>query len=415
MHKKSNAGWGKAGAGRLVMGLALLLCAAGPALALVPPADDKTAGAINNQAAMALYQRLARTPGNLLFSPYSINSALAMAYAGARGRTAEQMRRALWFSGDNAWFHAAFAGLGRAMTAAAQAEGQRLTIANRLWLQQGLGLLPGFLRRVEANYGAGLGQVDFKQPSRAAGEINQWVKNNTGGMIPRLVTAGDVNLATLVITNAVYFQGKWIKPFKEKLTKPGDFWLDAINRKQVPMMRQTGRFRYGEAGAVQLLAMEYRGRGLELLIILPKARTSLPNIEEGLTLDTIDRALSSMRHEKVEVLMPRLNLSSHYLLAKHLAELGMPDAFNAGTADFSGMSGRRDFFIGQVIHKARMELEEEGTKAAAATALVMRDGAAPGPREEPKEFKADHPFLFMIRHRPTGTILFLGRVVDPAG
>lgn len=397
-----------------VLALALLGLPGQPARAAAPTGDLLSVAQANNALALKLHRHWARRPGNIFFSPYSIESALAMAYAGARGATAQQMAEVLGFSLDQARLHPAMASLTRQLTEAVQGPDQKLSIANALWLQTGQRLGADFKALTAQNYGAALAEIDFQQPAAAARTINQWVAKKTQNMIPTLVTPGDLQGARLVITNAIYFQGKWRKPFKKKLTHPRPFWVTPKQSKQVPMMHNGGHFTYGEDAASQTLVLPYRAPGLELVVLLPRQRDGLAALEAGLTPADLRARLASLGRQEVVVSLPRLKMSTGYLLAEDLRALGMGDAFSAQRADFSGMTGRRDFYIGQVIHKARLELEEEGTKAAAATAVVMRATAAPVAKP-PKYFTADRPFVFFIRHRPSGAILFMGRVADPEG
>ncbi len=400
---------------RSLIAVLLLVALAMPAAvagAQAPDPDVLAVAEADAALALKLHRQLGRRPGNLLFSPYSIASALAMAYAGAHGTTAEQMARVLGFTLDQARLHPAVAGLSRQMAAAASGPGQQLSIANALWLQKGSRLEPGFIALVNQNYGASLARVDFTRPAAAAAAINKWVDKHTDGMIPELVNSGDVEGAQLVLTNAIYFQGKWVKPFDKKNTRPQTFWLEPKKGKPVPTMHCTGRFDYGQDAVCQVLALPYRGRALEMVIILPRRRDGLAALEAGLNSAWLKAKLAAMTRQKVMVSLPRLKLKTAYRLSHALQALGMVDAFSSRRADFSGITGGRDFYIGQVVHKARLELEETGTRAAAATAVVMRSVAMAKP-EPPKIFNADHPFVFLIRHRPSGAILFMGRVVEP--
>lgn len=388
------------------------------------PKEDVAAFVKGNTAfALDLYARLKDHPqvrsegGNLFFSPYSISTALAMTADGARGQTATQMASVLRFpdSGNPA---AAFGRLQKDLQANAEKSGCELNIANALWGQKGHSFLEDFLRTIEAGYGAGLNEVDFGRPEEARKTINTWVERQTKDRIKDLIAPGVLNhLTRLVLTNAIYFKGDWAVQFKEENTAQADFFLAAGSddaepkRVQVPMMHQKGDFAYGETDEIQVLSLPYEGKTLSMLILLPKAGSSLTSLESGLDAELLEAALDRLRSQEVEVYLPRFTMTSGPLELKGpLGALGMVDAFNPTAADFSGMDGSRDLSISNVVHKAFVEVNEEGTEAAAATGVVMRLVSV---RQTPV-FRADRPFLFLIRENQTGSVLFMGRMMNPA-
>ena len=364
----------------------------------------------NNAFALALYAKLrAEDQGNLFLSPYSISTALAMTYAGAKGKTAAEMAEVLHFTVPQEQLHPAFAALAAKLHGDIKKEGYQLRIANRLWGQAGYHFLPTFLQVTRDHYGAELAQVDFAQDTEAARHtINAWVEEKTEEKIKDLLAQGVLDSGTtLVLTNAIYFKGDWQRKFEAKATKDAPFLLTPQEKVTVPMMRQRGKFAYGVVGKVQVLELPYVGKDLSMFVLLPKEVDGLADLEKSLSVETLNTWTSGLREQTVEVLLPKFKMTSGFRLEKTLGSMGMPLAFS-GEADFSGMTGQRGLFISAVIHKAFIDVNEEGTEAAAATAVVMRAPAPPNPI-----FRADHPFLFLIRDNRTGSILFLGRVINP--
>ncbi|MFN4257683.1 MAG: serpin family protein [Gemmataceae bacterium] len=367
----------------------------------------------NNDFAWDLYAKLAaEKPGNLFFSPNSISTALAMTYAGARGDTETQMAKALHFEVPQQQLHPAFASLLKDLHADAQ-RGYQLRIANRLWGQQGYQFLPQFLQITQKDYGAELAQLDFvKQPEPSRQTINRWVAEQTQDKIKDLIPSGAINdLTRLVLTNAIYFKGDWANQFKKEATKEAPFTVSANEKVNVPLMYQQERFAYGKMDGVQLLELPYAGKELSMLVLLPEKVDGLPALEKSLTAANLAKWQKGMQPQKVEVYLPRFTMTSEFMLKDALSALGMPLAFTPGKADFSGMNGERDLFISAAIHKAFVDVNEQGTEAAAATAIVVGVTSV----QIVPTFRADHPFVFLIRDNTTNSILFLGRVVNPKG
>jgi serpin B len=372
--------------------------------------DLATLTADNRHFAWDLYQAVRATPGNLAFSPASISLALAMAYGGAGGATATQMATTLHFSLPTDRLHPTFDALDLALEAptSADAGSFRLSLANALWGQNGLTLLPGFLDLLAENYGAGLHVVDFVHaPEAARMTINQWVSEETNAKIPALLGPGTIdNLTVLVLTNAVYFHADWLVPFAA-MSADGTFQTPT-GAVQAPMMTGADTPAPGWSGTgYRAAAIPYVGGRTSMVLIVPDAGT-FDAFESGLTFDALETILATTPATNVSLSMPRFRLQSNLTLARTLKAMGMNDAFTAD-ADFSGIDGARDLFIKDVIHQAMVAVDEKGTEAAAATAVVFgRNAVALG-----ESLVVDRPFIFAIRDDATGTILFLGRVVDP--
>jgi len=388
--------------------------------------NERIPAEANNEFALELYAKLRDGEGNLFFSPYSISTALAMAYAGARGRTESQMAEVLHFlpigkpgaevpstlAPGRQQFAAAFGKIIKELNKRGEKGRYELSVANALWGQKGYGFLEEFLELIESNYGGQLNEVDFIRATETArSTINAWVEKKTNNKIKNLIRKGVLDSMTrLVLTNAIYFKGNWARQFKEDETKDAPFTLVDGGKVDVPMMNQTAEFGYMEAENFQGLELPYVGDELSMIILLPKQFDGLSEFEKTLTLENLSQRLARLRKRKVVVSIPKFKMTSQFGLAPVLKSMGMQDAFSPG-ADFSGISGQRDLFISAVIHKAYVDVNEEGTEAAAATAVTMRLTSV-GPAQIPV-FCADHPFLFLIRDNHSGSILFIGRVTNP--
>lgn len=399
----------------IVLAVAALAASAAAAAAPDPHAAEKAEIARSvNAFAWDLYARLRDEKGNLFFSPYSISSALAMTYAGARGPTADQMAATLrlpadWRAGPER-IHAAFGLLSADLNA--QGKTYELTVANRLWGQKGYGFLAGFLGLLGEHYGAGLEELDFARDTEGSRKtINTWVEKETKDRIKDLIPRGGVQTLTrLVLTNAIYFKGTWQTPFTKDRTRDADFFAPS-GKVTVPMMGQTKHFRYAQGDGCQTVELPYKGGELAMVVLLPKERGGLAALEKSLSADSLAQRLAALKHENVALALPRFTMTWGALLADRLKAMGMPLAFDMAKADFTAMNGGKEpLGISEVIHKAFVDVNEEGTEAAAATAVLMRVTGMP---REPVVFRADHPFLFLIRDLHSGAILFMGRVVDP--
>ena len=384
------------------------------------PAPDMAQAVAGNSAfAFDLYQnlRLAES-GNLFFSPYSISSALAMTFAGARGDTATQMAHALHYTLPQATLHPAFNALDLALNAAAGGADQpgfTLRAVNSLWAQQDFKFLPAFLDVLGQNYGAGLRLVDYKDGGRreqARLAINDWVKTATASKIPELIGQGVLDENTrLVLANAIYFKGDWLTPFEPESPAAPFTRLDGSTVTSHLMFRHA-QTAYATGSDYQAVELPYQGGRASLVLLLPPA-DQFAAFEPSLSADKLNGILATLQPADVKLYLPRFKFDTRLLLADALKALGMPKAFESAQADFSGATGQRDLFISSVIHKAYVAVDEKGTEAAAATAVIGAGAGAPVDKPQPVVVKADHSFIFVIRDQATGSILFVGRVVDP--
>ena len=380
----------------------------------------------NNKFALELFTKLQSTKGNLFFSPYSISTALAMAHAGARNKTESQIAGVLHFPvsvnrrtdtsskflPDKQQFALAFGNIIKDLNNRGRKGGYTLTVANALWGQKDYGFLQEFPELIKTSYDGQLNEVDFIRAAETARKtINAWVEKKTNDKIKNLISEGVLDSMTrLVLTNAIYFKGNWARQFKENRTKDAPFTLADGQKIDVATMNQKAEFGYMETDTFQVLELPYVDEELSMVILLPKKFDALGEFEKTLTPENLTQWLTKIHKREVVVFMPKFKMTSQFSLASVLKSMGMKDAFSSD-ADFSGINGKRDLFISAVIHKAYVEVNEEGTEAAAATGVVVRltsIGPAPIP-----VFRADHPFLFLIRDNLSGSILFIGRVANP--
>jgi serpin B len=394
----------------------ILLAAAGlfpvPASGLpkVTAATGVVAG--NNQFAWKLYQTIAAAPENqgqnIFFSPYSLTTALTMTYAGSRGKTAGQMARVLHYSLSQTALHQGLAALRKRLTPP-DSNLYQLDCANALWGQRNYHLESSFVKLIKQYYQGGLQTVDYvARPQTAINTINQWVKLQTNSKIKNLLNDDDIDdMTRLILTNAIYFKGNWECQFKPDRTQMQPFAIGTDTTVNAPLMRQKGQFRYGEVDGAQVLELPYSGNNLVMLALLPKG--NLGKMEQRLTAARIQDWQRQLVVKEVEVWLPRFKFETRYYLEQLLPKLGMIDAFSKTEADFSGITGKRDLYISRVIHQALIEVNEEGTEAAAASAVTLK---LKGVMSIPV-FRADHPFSFAIIDQATKTVLFLGRICNP--
>ncbi|MDP2941585.1 MAG: serpin family protein [Candidatus Omnitrophota bacterium] len=380
--------------------------------------DNNSVVNVNNQFAFDLYSKYKSKDGNIFYSPYSISSALAMTYEGARGKTGEEMQAVFLFPQDASMRRDSFLKIYQQINK--KDKKYKLSMANALWAQRDYKFLEDYFSLVEKYYGGKTTNLDFvKETEKSRLTINSWVEEQTNYKIKDLIPPGILNsLTRLVLTNAIYFKGFWLKQFDKKDTKEEDFSITPANKIKAKMMYLSDKeasFNYAETDKLQIVELPYEGNDLSMLILLPK-EDDLKAIEESLNFKKLSEWKSLLQSEVVNISLPKFKFETKYFMAQDLQDMGMPTAFTqgidfGGKADFSGMTGNKDLHIDQVIHQAFVEVNEEGTEAAAATAVVMETGfVSPNPI---KIFKADHPFIFIIQDRETGNILFIGRVSDP--
>jgi serpin B len=396
----------------------------GPSLphALTRPSGPESFAEDNNDFALAMYGQLRQRPGNLFFSPFSIRTALAMTYAGARGETAAQMSGALRFASSDVTQYEAFGEIIQRLNTAGGGK-YEMAVANSLWGQDGAPLQTGFLDVVARHYGGGMNLVDFRHAAEAARKtINQWVEEKTRQKIRELIPSGGLDADTrLVLANAVYFKGMWVLQFRNSATRDQPFYLERGGKVQAPLMHQHKEIQYMEAAGYQAVDLVYQGGDISMLVLLPDRKAGLQDLEKTLSARMLHDCVAQMSRREVELFLPRFKVTWGTVnLSGQLTALGMTLAFNQSRADFSGINGHEppsddSLFISAVFHKAFVEVNEEGTEAAAATAVSMILTMALRPSEPPPVpiFRADHPFLFAIRDRKSGAILFLGRITDP--
>jgi len=383
----------------------------------VPTSEQALLVEGNSAFAFELYQALKRQEGNLFYSPYSISLALAMTYDGARGETARQIADTLQFLLGQDRLHPALNWLDAELTKRGEGaqgkdgEGFRLNIVNAIWGQKDYEFLTGFLDVLAENYGAGLRVLDFiTEAEKCRVAINDWVSNQTEGCIEDLIPPGAIDeLTRLVLTNAIYFNAAWAYPFDREMTADGPFYLIEGGQVTVPMMKQTESFGYTKEEGYQAIEVLYDGDELSMVILLP-APGNFAAFEETVNAQQVGDIISGLQPTQVALTMPQFEFDSEFSLKDTLADMGMPIALS-GAADFSGMTGSRELFISDVVHKAFVAVDEAGTEAAAATAVIMKLSAVPEP---PVEVTIDRPFIFLIRDIETGAILFIGRVLNPS-
>lgn len=362
----------------------------------------------NNLFAFDLYSILNKQEDNVFYSPYSISSAIAMTYEGAKGQTADEIKQVFYFP-ESEVMRGGFANINQKYN-----EGSlyyNLSIANALWIEKTYPFSSDYLKIISDYYGGKATNLDFiKETEKSRIVINNWVEEKTNDKIKNLIPVGLLTPMTrMVLTNAVYFKANWSKQFDAEDTYDKQFETLTGN-KTIKMMHQTSHFSYGENKDLQILEMDYLGNNLSMLVILPK--NDMSKVEDNLK-GNLESWKKKMKDERVSVSLPKFKFETKYFMGNDLKEMGMPTAFS-GDADFSGMSLAGDLYIGEVIHQTFIEVAEYGTEAAAATAVVMKTFTGPGNYEEPKYFIADHPFIFVIQDKSTGNILFMGKMNDPS-
>lgn len=384
----------------------------------VNPADSAKLVEGDSTFALKLYQILKSKEGNLFYSPYSISEALAMTYAGARGVTEQQMASALQFLLAQDKLHSAFNNndiqLAERGQGAQGANDQpfKLNVVNAIWGQSGFKFTQSFLDLLALNYGAGMRILDFKKEAEKSRQtINQWVADQTANKIKDLLPQGSITeLTRLVLTNAIYFNAAWDLQFDKNQTQNATFNLLNGTTVTVPMMKLNAKnFNYAEGSGYQAIELPYDGRELSMVVLLPAAQ-GYAGFESGLDYSRLNNILGQLQNKPVNLNMPKFKFETELGLNGNLKALGMTEAFDPAKADLSGMNGARDLYISDVVHKAYVSVDEAGTEAAAATGVVVGTTSMP---VDIKEFKMDRPFIFLIKDNPTGTILFLGRVLDP--
>ena len=387
--------------------------------------ENLTTAAPLNRFAFDLYDRLREESGNQFLSPFSIAVCLAMGGAGARGETARQIFEALHLPADDERLHTALGDLIRRLSQEREGRAYRMEIADSFWGQTGYGFFDAYLDLIRTRYEGELHEVDFAQePESARLEINRWVEEKTQGRIRDVMSPGMMHpLLRLVLVNAIYFKGAWAVPFEESSTQFAPFMTESGGYVEAAMMNRTGDVGYFEDDDVQAIDLPYQGISkslspyvqdlLSMTVFLPRKTDGLRAFEKSLDADRFMRALNGLERLEVELFLPKFRLESEFELGGTLRAMGIRDAFAMGTADFSGMADREDLAISEMIHKSFVDVNEAGTEAAAATMSGLLGRAVNFEAPPPVVFRADHPFLFLIREVETASILFLGRVDSP--
>ncbi len=397
-------------------------CSAGDSLAV--PQTVSTEEAVtelvngNNGFAFDLYREVAGgdRDGNVFFSPYSISTALGMTYYGAEGETASEMAEVLHFTIPADAINRAFFAVAEKLNSGSLHDDQSgdpftLVVSNGLWVQNGFGLLESFVDGVTEAYGASVENLDFAGDTEGSREtINSWVAENTMDRILNLIPPGILDADTrLVLTNAVYFKASWEHPFSEYATFHGEFNLINGSSVDVPMMTQTEHFNCSFTDEYSAVELGYAGGNTSMVIVVPAG--DFYQLEQRLGAEYLEGIRNGLSNENLQITMPVFEFTQSMQLGSVLSKMGMASAFDDSRADFSGITGNRDLYISDVVHKAFVKVDEAGTEAAAATAVVMSLRAMPEP---PVEMNIDKPFVFFILDNETGSIVFMGRVMNPA-
>ena len=377
----------------------------------------------NTTFGLDLYRNLSGSEGNLFFSPYSISLGMAMAYAGARGETERQMADSLGFKLPQNRLHPAFNALDLLLASRPKGgdDAFRLNVANSVWGQRDYSFLPEFLDSLAVNYGEDVRAADFRRdPEDARVRINGWVADETEERIRNLIPQGTLTpLTRLVLANAIYFNAAWLHAFDERATKDRPFHLLDGSQRDVAMMRQQENLRYAIGDGFQAVELPYKGGDVAMTILLPESG-KFEEFEGSLSGQSVRDIVESLESELVRLTMPKFEMESGFSLSDTLKAMGMPDAFDDQAANFSGMDGQLCrakgdicLLISDVLHQAFVSVDEAGTEAAAATAVIVSVTRAVGVEPDPIEVVVDRPFLLIIRHHATDTVLFVGRVLDP--
>ncbi len=371
---------------------------------------EAMAAQMNNAFAIGIYPHFAETKGNLCFSPYSVENALAMAWAGARGETARQLAAGLHLGEDRAADYEDFGALVKSLNAE---QAYQLSVANSVWLQQGVSFHGEFLKTAQDSFGASLNPVDFQNADAARQQINDWVTKATQGKIDDIIPPGGIDSSTrLALADAIYFKAAWHARFEPSATKDAPFKLAPGKTKQVKMMHLQGLFSYGAQKTMQILDLPYFSRKISMIIFLPTDADGLSAFESSLTDISMTQMTSWVKPQLVNVYLPKFKFASDLKLEDMLQAIGVTDAFSPDAAKFTGIASGA-LWISAIFQKSFIGIDEDGTEAAAATVAVAAGSAAPAPGPPPFLFRADRPFTFMIRHNDTGAILFMGHVTNP--
>ncbi len=374
--------------------------------------EKQTISMNNNRFAFDLLRQMPVDDNNVVFSPFSISTALAMTYAGARENTMKEMARVMHFQENQHHFHGQYQQYLQSLMELAE-DSICLNIANSLWAQTGYHFLESYFEIIKKHYHSSVFPADFlHNREQAAGDINQWVYNETNENIPNLISQDALTRDTrLVLVNAIHFLGEWLRAFDKERTHEDQFYLRNNQQVKTDFMYRGGSLPYYEDDQVQVLEIPYKGDNFSMLFILPQKDVSLEDAEARLDAEFYSGLTDRLKNTQLRVFLPKFKLNTRFDLEHALVNMGMKEAFTMD-ADLSGMTGQHDLKIDKVIHQAMIEVDEKGTEAAAATAVVVVMKTSIN-EEEPKTFRANRPFLFLIKDNAYQSILFAGRVMDP--
>jgi serine protease inhibitor len=362
----------------------------------------------NNTFALELYGKLKSKEGNIFFSPLSISTCFGMAYAGARGETERELAKTFHFNTNQTTTHSSFGALQKQLN---EKTNVKFNVANALLAQKGLPFQSKFLKQLTKSFNAEVKQFDFKTESKlASSEINRWVAERTEDKIKMIAKPEELEQNAAVLVDVIYFKGAWAKAFEKEQTRAMPFHVAQKSSVSAEMMHQTANFGYYENLKFKALELPYAGRKFSMVVLLPNLKEGISDLENSATMDNLSTWINRMRDQKIFVQIPKFNMENDFELTHTLGEMGLRDSL-CSKADFSGMISSGDLFISKVLHKSFVEVNEKGTEAAAVTSTSYTLSKVDV--ERPKEFIADHPFLFVIRDNDTGSILFMGRVTDP--
>ncbi len=380
----------------------------------VDPQDIQTLVSGNSAFLFRLYPLIQPKDKNFFFSPYSISEAMGMVYAGASGDTANQISDVMKFELPPEKLHPTFNAIDQELATHDKGEeGSHLVIANSLWAQKNRPFLQSYLDRLGEDYGAGIYLVDYiNQTEEARNAINQWVNEKTEEKIPEIIAEGSSSrLTRMILVNAIYFKAAWETPFAPELSHRDYFFFLTGGQTMTDMMMQTDKYAYIKTATYEAIELPYKGGGVSMLIIMPTTQ-EFANVEKGLNYEFVNSVESALQPQNIALTMPRFKIESSFSLSEALIDMGILNAFAPIGANFSGIDGTRDLFLDKIAHKTFINVDENGTEAAAATAVTMK--AASVESEQPLNVAIDHPFIFIIRSRQTNTILFVGRILNPA-
>lgn len=367
----------------------------------------------NNLFAIDLFKQIQSDSENLIFSPYSIGTVLAMIYSGSGGKTMEEMSEVLYFPSPEL-LDPVESGMRESMLETDTMKGTDFRLANAIWAQENFSFLPDYLDRVEKYYDAPLSLMDFVEPSnreKSRIKINDWVEEKTNNRIQDLIQPGILDANTrMVLTNAIYFNGGWMFPFDKAATSSALFHPSKQESINTDFMHQSRSYPYYEDKEIQAISLPYKNNRMALMVLLPKSIEGWRMISQVISYERINLVISGLETREVQLALPKFKSELQLNLRQELTSMGMGTAFSRN-ADLSGMTGEKNLYIDEVIHKAFIEVNETGTEAAAATAAII--GLKSGLRDDPVRFFADHPFVYFLLDQQTGCIIFTGRFVKP--